>query len=169
MYDPDEDSYLIGEQLKKFHDLNVLDLGTGSGFLAEISIKNNCKVLAADINKKAVEYCNKKGIKAIYSNLFSNISEKFDLIVFNPPYLPLDENEQKDSRVITTAGKKGHEIIEKFLKQAKGHLNKKGKILILFSSLSGDIPYLFEKYRYKHKKLSEKKLFFESIYVYLIE
>ncbi|MEK6974302.1 MAG: HemK2/MTQ2 family protein methyltransferase [Nanoarchaeota archaeon] len=168
VYEPGDDTFLIAEQLKKFHDIRVLDMGSGSGYLAEILIKNNCNVLAADINKKSVELCRKKGINAVQSDLFSNIKEKFDLIVFNPPYLPLDEDEPEDSRLITTAGKKGHEIIQKFLKDAKKHLNKAGKILLLFSSLSGNVEDLFKKYDYDAKKISEKKLFFEKIYVYLL-
>jgi len=69
---------------------------------------------------------------------------------------------------MTTGGEKGHEIIEKFLRDAKPHLNKDGKILLLFSSLSGKVIPLFKKFGYKSKKLSEKKLFFETIYVYLL-
>lgn len=171
IYEPADDSYLIGEQLKKFHDISVLDMGTGSGYLAEIAIENNCHVLAADINKKVVKFCKEKGIDAIESDLFSNIDKnrKFDLIVFNPPYLPQDDDEPEDSRLMTTGGKKGSEVIERFLKDAKKHLNKSGKILLLFSSLSGPILLLFDQYKYKYEKLSEKRLFFEKLYVYLLE
>ena len=63
VYEPGDDTFLIAEQLKKFHDIRVLDMGSGSGYLAEILIKNNCNVLAADINKKSVELCRKKGRK----------------------------------------------------------------------------------------------------------
>lgn len=169
IYEPDEDSYLIAEELKKFHNIKVLDLGTGSGYLAEIAIKNNCEVSAADINAAAADFCLRKGIKTVRSNLFSSIKEKFDLIAFNPPYLPLDADEPKDSMITTTGGIKGNEIIERFLKQAKNYLYKNGKILIVFSSISGDVINLFKKYSYKYKKLSEKKVFFETLYVYLIK
>jgi release factor glutamine methyltransferase len=169
IYEPSEDSYLIGEELRKFHDISVLDMGTGSGYLAEIAMKNNCKVLAADINDKSIEICKQKGIPCVKSDLFSEIKDKFDLIVFNPPYLPLDKDEPEDSKLITTGGKKGNEIIEEFLKNAKKYLNPSGKILLLFSSLSGPVIFLFQKYNYKAKRLSEKKIFFEKLYVYQLE
>ncbi len=169
IYEPNEDSYLIGNELKKFKNLKVLDMGSGSGYLAKISLENNCDVLAADINKKSVELCKKEGIKAIQSNLFSKINGKFDLIVFNPPYLPEDKLEPKDSQLITTGGKQGHELIEKFLKQSKDYLNNNGKILLLYSSLSGDIPKIIKKYKFKSTILSQKSLFFEKLYVILLE
>lgn len=169
IYEPAEDSYLIGEELKKFKKLKVLDMGSGSGYLAKVSLKNKCDVLAADINKESVELCKQEGINAIQSNLFSKINEKFDLIVFNPPYLPEDKSEPKDSKLMTTGGKKGHELIERFLKQSKDYLNKNGKILLLYSSLSGDIPKIIKKHGFKSTQLSEKSLFFERLYIVLLE
>jgi|SRR3989344_155981 len=166
IYEPAEDSFLLAEQVQKYAQGKVLDLGSGSGILAEIAILNNADVLAADINQEAVAKLQQKGLHAIYSNLFSNIKGNFDLIIFNPPYLPTEKNEQPD--FITTAGPKGNEIIEKFLKQAKKHLTKEGKILLLCSSFTKEIPKIFTKCGYRFTSLSEKKLFFEKLTVYLL-
>jgi len=135
-------------------------------------------VLAADINKEAVQFCQKKGISAIQSDLFQNIKEKFDLIIFNPPYLPEERDyagiklTQKDfnyaNDISLVGGKKGHETIEEFLKQAKNFLNPNGKILLSFSSLSGDIEKIIKKYNYNFKKIAEKRVFFEVLYVFLL-
>ena len=168
IYEPSDDTFLLAEQVKKLVQGKVLDLGTGSGYLAEIAIKNNCKVLAADINKECVTYCNNKGIKTIQSDLFSNIKDKFDYIIFNPPYLPEDKDEDEESKLITTGGKKGNEIIIKFFNQVKSHLNPNGKILILVSSLTPDIEKIITSNKFKFQKLSSKKLFFEELKVYLI-
>lgn len=166
IYEPDEDSFLLEKQVRKLAKGKVLDMGTGSGILA-LAAKEKCKnVLTADINRRAVEFAQKKGLKAIRSNLFSKINGKFDTIIFNPPYLPEDEMEDKESKTITTGGKYGHELIKRFLKDAKNHLNKNGIILILFSSLSGDVLSLFKKYGFKHKLLDSKKIFFEELYAY---
>ncbi|MFH1592074.1 MAG: HemK2/MTQ2 family protein methyltransferase [Candidatus Woesearchaeota archaeon] len=179
IYEPNEDSYLLTEYVKKFAKGKVLDLGTGTGIQAETALKNTKNVLAADINKEAVEFCRKKGINTIQSDLFENIKEKFDLIIFNPPYLPQereyagikmtskDFNYANDISIV--GGKKGHETIERFLNQAKNHLNKNGQILLSFSSLSGNIEKCMKKYNYKFKKIAEKKVFFETLYVYLLE
>lgn len=164
IYEPDEDSFLLEKQVRKLAKGKILDMGTGSGILA-LAAKGK-DVLAADINKGAVELVRKKGLKAIQSNLFSKVKGKFDTIIFNPPYLPEEELEDNESKIVTTGGKYGHELIERFLKEAKNHLNKKGIILILFSSLSGDIVSLSKKYKYKSKLLDSKKIFFEELYVY---
>ena len=168
IYEPSDDTFLLAEQVKKLVQGKVLDLGTGSGYLAEIAIKNNCQVLAADINKECVTYCNNKGIKTIQSDLFSNIKDKFDYIIFNPPYLPEDKDEDEESKLVTTGGKKGNEIIIKFFNQVKSNLNPNGKILILVSSLTPDIEKIITSNKFKFQKLSSKKLFFEELKVYLI-
>tara|TARA_Y100000310_G_scaffold345778_2_gene469740 strand:- start:1564 stop:2079 length:516 start_codon:yes stop_codon:yes gene_type:complete len=166
IYEPREDSFLLLEYVKEYSKGKVLDLGCGSGILSKGALEETKDVLGVDINEEAVDYCKNQGINAIKSDLFENVKNKFDLIIFNPPYLPLDKNEDKDTRLLTTGGKKGDEIIGRFLKEAKNYLEDNGNILILFSSLSGDILNLFKKYNYKFKLLKEKKLFFEMLYVY---
>ena len=169
IYEPAEDSFLLQKQVKKHACGRVLDLGTGSGIQAETANKQGAEVLAADINPECVEHVRKKGINAIQSDLFSNIKEKFDSIIFNPPYLPEDKREPRDSALATTGGKKGNEVLEKFLKQAKEHLTKNGKILIVVSTLTPDVEKIMKKYNYRFKKLSEQKVpFFEILVVYLL-
>ena len=166
IYEPQEDSYLLEKYVKKYARGKVLDLGTGSGIQAKAALENTKNILAADINKEAVEYCKTQGINTIQSNLFSNIDTKFDTIIFNPPYLPEEEKEPEDSKVITTGGKKGDEILKEFLSQAKERLNKEGIILLVISSLTGDKKELFKDYNYK--LLEKEKHFFEELKVYLL-
>ena len=94
----------------------------------------------------------------------------FDLIIFNPPYLPDEKLEDEKSKRITTGGKHGYEILEKFFSQANEHLNKNGKILIVFSSLTNKnkVNKLIKKNDFKFQLLESKKLFFEELYCYLI-
>ena len=56
------------------------------------------------------------------------------MIVFNPPYLPEEKETKGDIQIV--GGKKGYEVIERFLLKAKDYLLSKGKILLLFSSLT---------------------------------
>jgi len=174
MYHPAEDSFILSESIKKYLEkkgksFKILDMGTGSGIQAE-----TCKslgfnnILAADIDSASLEYVkNKVKVKTIKSNLFSKIKNKFDLILFNPPYLPEHEHDKEKD---TSGGKKGDETIIKFLNQAKSHLTKDGEILLLSSSLTPnkEINKIIKKY-YKKKKLSEKKLFFEILEVWKIQ
>lgn len=110
----------------------------------------------------------KKGINTIVSNLFENIKGKFDLIIFNPPYLPRDKKEDKKSALSTTGGKKGNEILNRFLKNADDYLKKYGKILIVVSSLTPNVEKLITKYGFSFRILEKKNFFFEELKVYLI-
>ena len=179
IYEPSDDSFLLREFVLRYAKGRVLDIGTGSGIQAEAALEKTNDVLAADINKEAVEYCRKKGINAIESDCFSNINGKFDLIIFNPPYLPeereycgikmTEDDFNYANDIALVGGKHGWETIDKFLKDARFYLNDGGKILLSFSSLSGDIERIMKKYGYKFEKLGEKKIFFEALYVYLLE
>lgn len=178
IYEPSEDSFLLLSFVKKYvkNGMKVLDMGTGSGIQAEGAIENKGKVLAVDINEEAVNYCKKKGINTIQSDLFENVKGKFDLIIFNPPYLPEERDyfgikmSKEDFNYVNdialVGGKHGWETTDRFFSKAKDYLNENGKLLISFSSLSGDVLKIIEKYGFKYKKLGEKKIFFESLYVY---
>ena len=171
IYPPEQDSFLflnvlkrqIKELLKKNKNLKFLEIGIGSGIqlklVKQLKIKN---IFGTDINPKAVEHCKKLGFNCIKSDLFEKIKGRFDLIIFNPPYLPENKKEPKDSQLSTTGGKNGSEIINKFLVQVKNHLNEQARIFLLTSSLTKRINWL----DYKKKKLAQKNLFFEKIYVW---
>lgn len=175
IYQPSDDSYLLTNVLKqkipglvkKNSKLRFLEIGVGSGFQLEtlfsLDVKKN-NILGSDINSEAVEHCNKLGFRTIRSDLFENINEKFDVIIFNPPYLPNDEKEPVKSKEATTSGKKGNEIIIKFLKQAKKHLSENGKIFLVTSSISANVN--FGKLGYGAKVVQSKKIFFEEISVW---
>ena len=170
IYEPAEDSFLLQKYVEKYAFGKVLDIGSGSGIHAEAALKKTKNILAVDINKEAVKLLKGKGINSKYSDLFSNVKGKFDLIIFNPPYLPEEEKEDLETKLVTTGGKYGYEILERFFKNAKKFLNKNGKILIVFSSLTNKkkVDSLVKKYGFKIKLLEEKGLFFERLYVYLI-
>ncbi len=171
IYEPSVDSFLLGEYVKKFcKDKTVLDMGAGSGFLGLIAKKNGAKLVdCADINPEAVQACKGKGLNAFKSDLFSNVTRKYDLIIFNPPYLPADRREDKESAVITTGGKKGSEVLERFLKTCKEHLNHHGKILLVVSNLTGNVEKFFNANGFFYSLLDTKKVFFEELRVYSLE
>ena len=182
IYQPKEDSYLLKQEIENYlktldkkqkNNLKVLDMGSGLGIQAKACIKEGIKkqnILAVDIDTEVISNLKKLKIPSKHSNLFNNINkkQKYDLIIFNPPYLPEDK-QGYDNLPDTTAGKKGNEIILLFLKQAKHYLTKQGKILLLFSNLSKPrtiISYA-KKLKYNYKKLNEKNMgFFEKLYVY---
>lgn len=175
VYIPAEDSYLMSRILKeqlpnlleKNSDLKFLEIGAGSGIhlqtASNLGIKNG-NIFSSDIDKRAVSHCNLLGFKCIHSDLFENIKGRYEIIIFNPPYLPEDAREPKNSRKDTTAGKKGNEIIIRFLQQAKSHLDKDGKIFLITSSLSENID--FKNLGYNAREIGCEKLFFERLCIW---
>jgi release factor glutamine methyltransferase len=163
IYEPAEDSYLLQKFVKKLVKGKVLDMGTGSGIQA-LSVEG--EVLAVDVNPEAIKLCEEKGLKCVESDLFENVKGKFDWIIFNPPYLPEDSREPEDSKLATTGGKKGDELLKRFLLEAKEYLVKDGKMLVLISSLTGKPSELFVDYKWE--LLGSEKCFFEVLEVYLL-
>src|SRR3989344_373396 len=109
IYETREDSYLLAKYVKEYASGRVLDIGCGSWILAEIALGKTNDVLAVDVDEEAVNFCKAKGINARVSDLFSNVNGKFDLIIFNPPYLPEDKDEDEESRRAISGGKIGSE------------------------------------------------------------
>jgi len=174
IYYPREDSYLLEKHVKKLAIGSVLDIGTGTGIqaLAAASNKRVKKILAVDINKGSVDYCKKnskhKKIKYKVSDLFKNIpKQKFDTIIFNPPYLP---QEKKTRDIATEGGKKGYEIIQKFIEQVGNYLKTDGNILLLFSSLTNKkiVEQFLKNKMFDFKMIDSIHYFFEELYVYNI-
>jgi len=175
IYQPAEDSYLMSRTLKEqvpnlinaIPDLKFLEIGAGSGIHLETALSLGIKkenIFSGDIDKKSVSHCNLLGFNCVYSDLFENIPGKFDIIIFNPPYLPEDSREPKDSRLATTGGKNGNEIILRFLEQAKNYLNNRGVIFLITSSLSRDVN--FKELGYSAKDIGCENLFFERLCIW---
>lgn len=84
---------------KKFDKkINVLDMCTGSGCIAISLMKEiNCNMDAVDISKDALDVANlnskknKVNVNFIESDLFENVTNKYNVIVSNPPYISYNE------------------------------------------------------------------------------
>lgn len=167
IYEPREDSEMLRRHIKDYAKGKILDMGTGSGVLAKEAVGYG-EVLAVDKNPDAVSYVKNLGIDAKESDLFSEVDERFDLIIFNPPYLPQDPGVED---MALFGGKKGYEVSVDFISQAGDYLERDGKILFLFSSLTkkDKIEEALVHNMFTWKELEKKHIFFEDIYVYLIE
>jgi len=166
VYEPQEDSYFLLECLEKETEgkkiRRALEVGTGSGIISILLSDRIEKILAVDINPEAIMYAKsaakKDGIKNIRfteSDLFDKVKGKFDLIFFNPPYLP-----GKGEKCLC-GGKRGQQVTERFLKEVRNYLNKRGEAIVLLSSFN-QVEKLSKKYSLE--KIAEKKLWFESLY-----
>lgn len=178
VYEPAEDTFLLAENLRVNRNDFVLDMGTGCGILGILAAKKARSVIAVDINPYAV-YCAKMNAKfngverkmnIIRGDLFQPIkkSEKFDVILFNAPYLPSEGAEQKTwIEKAWAGGPDGRELIDRFLLEASKHLGINGRILLVQSTLS-DVDKTMQtlgKAGLQAKVIAKKKVAFEMIVV----
>jgi release factor glutamine methyltransferase len=148
VYEPSEDSFLFAENLKMERSERVLDMGTGCGIQGVIAARRANGVLAIDVNpyalRCAMENATLNTVRGkmafVQGDLFTPLSEstKFDVILFNAPYLPVDEGEADSwlSRA-WAGGSTGRKIIDRFILDAPKYLKPRGRVLLMQSTLVG--------------------------------
>jgi release factor glutamine methyltransferase len=146
VYIPAEDSYLLAENLEIEYGKSVLEIGTGSGIVAMHASKLTDKVTATDINFDAIMLAESNfkandidNIELLFGNLFEPVKDrKFDVILFNTPYLPTEEGEVLEDNLnyAFDGGLNGRTVIDLFLNEVKNHLNDGGIVQLIQSSLS---------------------------------
>lgn len=142
VYEPAEDTFLlIRAALAEVKSTDtVIEIGVGSGAVSAAVQNVSPRTIGVDINPHAVAFARKNNhVETIRTDLFSGIQKKFDLILFNAPYLPTSPEERIDDwlEYALDGGVTGREVIERFLPDAVAHLSESGRILLLISSLTG--------------------------------
>ena len=148
VYVPAEDSYLLAENLIIEKGQSVLEIGTGSGIVAMYASRLTDRITVTDINFDACELARKnfeanniENIEILFGNLFEPVKmRKFDVILFNTPYLPTEDDEVIDDTInyAFDGGLNGRKVIDMFLNEVGNHLNDGGIVQLIQSSLSGN-------------------------------
>jgi len=167
LYFPSDDSIFLANIVNQYHGVIALEMGTSSGYILRELSKNFSIVVGTDIDFYSLKHIlktsrNERLICCDAATALRNI--KFDMIVFNPPYLPNTKN-YVDKTV--DGGPTGIELSIHFLISAIGKLTSNGKILMLVSSLSDTekLDSFIEKNNLTLKKICEKDLFYETLKV----
>jgi release factor glutamine methyltransferase len=174
VYNPSDDSFLL---LKVVDGVtsgkSLIEMGPGTGLLSIHAAKLGARVTAADINPHAVECTirnaarNGVRIDVIRSDLFEKVQGNYDVIVFNPPYLPGSASSTSWIERAWSGGDEGSEVAIRFLSEAWKHLSPGGSIFMILSSVGGLMSVLKSaRERYDSEMLEEQHMFFESIYAY---
>lgn len=171
--DPRPESELLVDSIKKLKkiknkNLKILDLGTGSGCLLitiflEIDRKNiycvgidKCEKALEIAKKNSIKFGIEKNFDFIKSDWFSKITDKFDLIVSNPPYIKKREIENLsvevknfDPYLSLNGGSSGLRAYKTIAKQSKKFLNENGLICLeIGSTQKNDVIKIFESYKF---------------------
>ena len=160
--------------LKKIlsNNMSIIDVGTGSGCIA-ITLKKlfpNAKITAVDISKEALKVAednakiNQTEIEFVESNLFTNINQKYDCLISNPPYISYEEKimdivKNNEPHLALYAKDDGLFFYKEILKDASKYLNKKNVIAFEIGETQGQaIMDVAVKYFPNAKILLEKDL-----------
>lgn len=169
VYPPSDDSILFIQSLNVKNGERVLEIGCGSGVVSIHCAKNGCIVTSGDINPKAVELTRRNAaengvdITVVETDVYSNIEGRFDTVLFNLPYLPVDE----DGLLARSwsGGPDGLGPLPDLLSGSPDHLNPNGRIVVVISSLM-DTQALWDLLDdYDVENIGELKLFFEKLAV----
>lgn len=163
--------------------VKAIDIGAGNALLSLALYPVVKEIYSTDINPIVIDYLlnlkeryNLDKMKIVYSNLFDSIdkNEVFDLLVFNPPYVPTEElieDEDLDQMngydLAVNGGEYGREVIDKFIEQLPSHLERNGVCYLLVSSLNKpeELITLLSNKGLKTDVAASKRLFFEEIFV----
>ena len=169
VYPPSDDSILLIESLDVRHLERILEIGCGSGVVSIHCALNGCDVTAVDINPRAVELAKRNAaangarMEVRESDVYENVDGRFDTIVFNLPYLPVDEEGLLAKA--WSGGPDGLGPLPRLLEGAPNHLFQDGRVVVVVSSLTEPRALEGALDGYDVRTLGELKLFFERLSV----
>jgi release factor glutamine methyltransferase len=171
IYPPAEDTRLllrVAQQEVRGED-RAIEIGCGSGLICTQLAPKVKSIVATDINPHAAVWVRSLGIEVVRADIFRGIRGEFDLVIFNPPYLPTSEEERSPGWINSAldGGLNGRDVIFQFLEQLRSHLSCRGRALLLISSIDG-LQEIGEKARAEGLQVSLKateRCFFEQLHV----
>ena len=151
VYRPAEDSALLARAASESlaGDERVLEVGTGSGWVAARVAETGASVVASDLNPHACRRARERalnaretggGFEVVRADLVSPFRDgAFDAVLFNPPYLPTDPDAEWDDWMETalSGGESGRRVVDPFIDSVERVLAPGGRVLLLISTLTG--------------------------------
>jgi len=143
VYQPAEDSDLLAGVVVEYveGDDRVLDVGTGSGYVGgRIAEATGARVVGSDVNPHACRQAHESGLPAVRAHLLAPFrADSFDVVAFNPPYLPTDPDREWSDWMerALSGGPDGRRVVEPFLADLRRVLATDGDAFLLVSTLTG--------------------------------
>jgi len=177
VYKPSHDTFLLAHAVG--HEARpgdrFVEVGTGAGLVAMVAARRGAKVTATDLNPEAVRLCaenaaeNGLEVDARRGDLLSGLEGPFDVVAFNPPYLPTapDEILPGPLNLAFDGGRDGNETVLRFAAQV-AHLSPLPRAILVVHSSLADPTALSDalgKLGYHAEVVAEEAHFFERIQV----
>ncbi len=166
-YNPSEDSRLLQSVISSYDGENFLEIGTGSGFILEKAATRFQLVVGSDVHidrRKPREFPQPRFEFVLADRATCFRENSFDIVAFNPPYLPSDTIED----ITIDGGIEGVEVPISFLQDAKRVLKPEGRIIMLLSSESSEkkIQACCSALQLSIRPIASLRIFYESLTVY---
>ncbi|MFC7076354.1 HemK2/MTQ2 family protein methyltransferase [Haloarcula halophila] len=141
VYQPAEDSALLARAAREAVEpgMRALDVGTGSGYVAAELAEAGADAVGVDLSPLACRQARQNGVQTVRGDLVAPFqSLSFDLVVFNPPYLPTPSETEWDDWMehALSGGEDGRRLVDPFLSSVGRVLETDGEVLLLVSSLT---------------------------------
>ncbi|MBV0901018.1 HemK2/MTQ2 family protein methyltransferase [Haloarcula salina] len=141
VYQPAEDSDLLARTARErvASGDRVLDVGTGSGYVAAVLAEAGADAVGVDVSPLACRQAADNGVPVVRGDLVSPFRDGvFDLVTFNPPYLPTPQEREWDDWMehALSGGEDGRRLVDPFLDTVERVLAPDGEALVLVSSLT---------------------------------
>ncbi|WP_324661778.1 HemK2/MTQ2 family protein methyltransferase [Haloarcula sediminis] len=141
VYQPAEDSDLLARTAaaRVAPGDHVLDVGTGSGYVAATLAEAGADAVGVDLSPLACREAADNGVSVVRGDLVAPFrADAFDLVAFNPPYLPTPAEAEWDDwmEAALSGGEDGRRLVDPFLETVGRVLTPGGEVLMLVSSLT---------------------------------
>ncbi|AUG46887.1 methyltransferase [Haloarcula taiwanensis] len=159
VYQPAEDSDLLARTARERVGAGdtVLDVGTGSGYVAARLAEAGARAVGVDVSPLACREAAGNGVPVVRGDLVEPFrADAFDLVAFNPPYLPTPPEKEWDDWMehALSGGEDGRRLVDPFLETVERVLAPGGEALVLVSSLTD--PDAVRAYASDHGLASER-------------
>lgn len=185
VYEPSEDTFLFIDALEKelsfirnLNPLIIAEIGSGSGLnLTALStvLGNNHLYVATDINiqaclaTKITSKVNNVIIECFNMEFLNCFKNKFDIILFNPPYVVTETDEIKGVGIERSwaGGVNGREIMDKLFPKIPDLLTENGVfyLVVIKENNPNEICDYFKKLNFKTEFINDRKVRGEHLYV----
>ena len=174
VYPVSEDTTLLAEAIVVEKGQRFLEIGCGTGYITLLAARCGARAEGVDINPDAVslarENAQRNGMDPSMfweSDMFSEVSGTYDVIAFNPPYLPAEEFESTSFDACWDGGADGRQVTARFIGGLDKHLAEGARAYLLLSSLSsiGESMSQLHRAGFAATECSELSLFFEKLVV----